>query len=503
MRERPCRPVLRLATSASLEAVLRVRCAQSPSRRAPILCSMSTLSTPARAEGAGIPDSALAGPFPVGEYAAALRAKLRSFAHVQLMGELVNLRGARARVYFELRDASGAVPCSVVAPGLGDDVQARGRRARGGHAGGGGGRLRLLPGQHHLLAVFSFSVLDLRLAGEGDLLARIERLRRQLDAEGLLANQKALARPLLPRSIGVVTGEGGKARDDVQAALARRGWAGRLVWAFTPVQDRHAAPAIVRALGDLAAVAEVDVVIVARGGGSLSGPAVLLRRDPVPHGRAAGGAGDRVGRPPHRPHAARRRRGGQLLDPDPRRGGGSGQCDCARGRARAEQAAPHALPACASTARRAVLTRARLLARCSRARPRRTSSASARACTSSCARSAPAHGGGVGGRARAHRAARAGAGAQDRLLAADCRERRPRELEQPRARARRARPAAHARARLRARRSQRDGKAVASTAQALRGAASCGCASPTARCPRGSFEDERRNRAASPDAAAR
>ena len=51
-----------------------------------------------------------------------------------------------------------------------------------------------------------------------------------------------------------MTGESGKARDDVLAALGRRGWAGRLVWAFAPVQDRHAAPAIVRALGDLAAL---------------------------------------------------------------------------------------------------------------------------------------------------------------------------------------------------------------------------------------------------------
>ncbi len=116
---------------------------------------------------------------------------------------------------------------------------------------------------------FSFAVRDLRIAGEGDLLARIERLRKQLDAEGLLERQRALARPMLPRTIGVITAEGGKARDDVLAALARRGWAGRLVWAFTPVQDRHAAPAIVRTLGDLAAVAEVEVVIVARGGGSL------------------------------------------------------------------------------------------------------------------------------------------------------------------------------------------------------------------------------------------
>ncbi|HEY4811225.1 MAG TPA: exodeoxyribonuclease VII large subunit, partial [Solirubrobacteraceae bacterium] len=94
--------------------------------------------------------------------------------------------------------------------------------------------------------------------------------RKQLDAEGLLELQKRLPRPVLPRTIGVITGEGGKARDDVLAALARRGWAGRLVWGFAPVQDRHAAPAIVRALGDLAAVAEVEVAIVARGGGSLA-----------------------------------------------------------------------------------------------------------------------------------------------------------------------------------------------------------------------------------------
>ena len=90
---------------------------------------------------------------------------------------------------------------------------------------------------------------DLRIAGEGDLLAQIDRLRKQLDAEGLLERQKALALPALPRTIGVVTGESGKARDDLLAALGRRGWAGRIVWAFAPVQDRHAAPAITRALG--------------------------------------------------------------------------------------------------------------------------------------------------------------------------------------------------------------------------------------------------------------
>src|SRR5207247_4320812 len=59
-------------------------------------------------------------------------------------------------------------------------------------------------------------------------------------------------------------------RADIRASLARRGWAGRLVWAFAPVQDRHAAPAIARALGDLASVGGVEVAIVARGGGSLA-----------------------------------------------------------------------------------------------------------------------------------------------------------------------------------------------------------------------------------------
>ncbi len=231
---------------------------------------MSPLPSPARPEGAGIPDSELAGPFPVGEYAAALRSKLRSFARVQVMGELVNLRPSRARIYFELRDAGGAVPCSAWR----QDWEAMSARAGGAPTEGMqvvvAGGCDYYPGSATSSPGFSFSVLDLRVAGEGDLLARIERLRRALDAEGLLANQKLLPRPLLPRTIGVVTGEGGKARDDVLAALGRRGWAGRLVWAFTPVQDRHAAPAIVRALGDLAAVAEVDVVIVARGGGSLA-----------------------------------------------------------------------------------------------------------------------------------------------------------------------------------------------------------------------------------------
>ncbi len=219
----------------------------------------------------GIPGSGLAGPFPVGEYAAALRRRLRSLTHVQLVGELVNLRPARARVYFELRDPSGAIPCAVwqkdwdsILARAGDQAPVEGMQVV--IAGG----CDFYPGSATSSPSFSFSVDDLRVAGEGDLLARIDRLRKALDAEGLLERQQGLHLPLLPRTIGVITGESGKARDDILAALHRRGWAGRLVWGFAPVQDRHAAPAIIRALGDLAAVGEVEVAIVARGGGSLA-----------------------------------------------------------------------------------------------------------------------------------------------------------------------------------------------------------------------------------------
>jgi exodeoxyribonuclease VII large subunit len=230
---------------------------------------MAGPSSPASAARA-IPDSPLAGPFPVGEYSSALRSKLRSFARVQIVGELVNLRPSRTRVYFELRDSSGALPCAAWRDDWERILARGGETPREGMQVVVAGGCDYYPGSATSSPGFSFSVSDLRIAGAGDLLARIERLRKQLDAEGLCDPQKLLARRLVPRSIGVITGEQGKARDDVLAALARRGWAGRIVWGFAPVQDRHAAPAIVRALGDLAGLARVDVVIVARGGGSLA-----------------------------------------------------------------------------------------------------------------------------------------------------------------------------------------------------------------------------------------
>ncbi len=214
----------------------------------------------------GIPGSALPGPFPVGSYADKLREQLRGFAHVQVFGEVWNLRTSRTTVYFELRDPRGALPCSIWR----SDFDKLGIDPTDGAQVVIAGGCDYYPGSATASPSFSFRATDLRVAGEGDLLAQVERLRKLFAAEGLLEPQKHLPRPVLPRTIGVVTGEGGKARDDVLAALRRRGWAGRLIWGFAPVQDRHAAPAIAAALRDLAAIEEVEAIVVARGGGSLA-----------------------------------------------------------------------------------------------------------------------------------------------------------------------------------------------------------------------------------------
>jgi exodeoxyribonuclease VII large subunit len=211
-------------------------------------------------------ESELPGPYEVGSYAARLKEKLLEFARVQLVGEVWGFRSSRARVYFELRDARGALPCSMWL----SDFERLGITVADGLKVIAGGGCDYYPGSASSSPSFTFAVTELRIAGEGDLLIQLERLRRRLQADGLFEPQKRLARPLLPRTIGVVTGERGKARDDVLAGLKRRGWAGRLIWGFAPVQDRLAAPVIATALRDLAAIQEVEVVIVARGGGSLA-----------------------------------------------------------------------------------------------------------------------------------------------------------------------------------------------------------------------------------------
>jgi exodeoxyribonuclease VII large subunit len=216
---------------------------------------------------AGVPG--FPGPFGVGRYSRELREKISGFAHVCLIGEVTNARVGSPQVWFELRDADGAIPCAMWRNDF-DGLGLSPDELRDGAEVVVAGGCEWYPGSASSSPRLSFRVRELRHAGEGDLLARLARLRRQLASEGLFDHQKLLARPRLPRRIGVVTSESGAARRDFLAGLDRRGWRGTIVWGYAPVQDRRAATAITAAIRDLAAYARVDTIVVTRGGGSIA-----------------------------------------------------------------------------------------------------------------------------------------------------------------------------------------------------------------------------------------
>src|SRR5947207_15042766 len=115
---------------------------------------------------------------------------------------------------------------------------------------------------------FRIRALSIERFGLGDHLAALERLKQKLGAEGLFATERKRALPRLPRRIGLVTGNDAAAKRDVLTTITSRFPAARVVVAETYVQGPLAAPAIIDALRHLCAAPEVDVIVVARGGGS-------------------------------------------------------------------------------------------------------------------------------------------------------------------------------------------------------------------------------------------
>jgi exodeoxyribonuclease VII large subunit len=114
----------------------------------------------------------------------------------------------------------------------------------------------------------------MQAAGRGALLEALERLKTQLAAEGLFAPERKRALPLEPRVIGVVTSPTGAVIHDVCRVAFRRGGA-RILLAAAQVQGAGAAESICRAIAQLQRVAEVDVIVVGRGGGSADDLAVF------------------------------------------------------------------------------------------------------------------------------------------------------------------------------------------------------------------------------------
>ena len=115
---------------------------------------------------------------------------------------------------------------------------------------------------------FRLRALSLERFGLGDHLAALERLKRKLAAEGLFGPERKRSLPTLPRTIGLVTGNDAAAKRDVLTGIQARFPPAHVVVAETYVQGPRAAVAIVDSLRRLCQVPTLDVVVVARGGGS-------------------------------------------------------------------------------------------------------------------------------------------------------------------------------------------------------------------------------------------
>jgi len=115
----------------------------------------------------------------------------------------------------------------------------------------------------------SLRVDEIRAVGIGELLARIERLRAQLAAEGLFDAARKRRPPFLPRCIGLVTGRASAAEHDVVSNATARWPAAAFRIRHTATQGALAVPEIVAALHALDRDPEVDVIVLARGGGSV------------------------------------------------------------------------------------------------------------------------------------------------------------------------------------------------------------------------------------------
>lgn len=127
------------------------------------------------------------------------------------------------------------------------------------------GKLAVWPGRGSL----SLRVTEIRPVGVGELLARIERLRRLLAAEGLFDPRLKRPLPFLPHRIGLITGRASAAEHDVVSVAQRRWPAVQFDIRNTPVQGPTAVPQILDALESLDADPSVEVIVLARGGGSV------------------------------------------------------------------------------------------------------------------------------------------------------------------------------------------------------------------------------------------
>jgi exodeoxyribonuclease VII large subunit len=182
---------------------------------------------------------------------------------VWVEGQIAELSKRGGAVFLTLRDPVAAVSVRVVCPRQvfenADPEPANGARVV----------VWVKPDFSMAKGAFSLSAIELRAVGIGELLARLERLRRSLAAEGLFAPERKRRPPFLPGKVGLICGRDSAAERDVLQNAARRWPAVRFRVEPVAVQGPFAVEEVTAALQILDADQSVDVIIIARGGGSI------------------------------------------------------------------------------------------------------------------------------------------------------------------------------------------------------------------------------------------
>jgi len=204
-------------------------------------------------------------PWPVRTVARKVAEWIGRLGEVWVEGQVAQLsrRGGAATVFLTLRDPAADLSVPVTC--------AREVADRPGLELTEGARVivRARPDYYIARGSFSLRATEIRAVGLGELLARIERTRRLLAAGGLFDAVRKKPLPFAPRVVGVVTGRESAAERDVLVTARRRWPAVRFTVHHCAVQGIHAASSVVDGLRRLDADPEVEVIVLARGGGSV------------------------------------------------------------------------------------------------------------------------------------------------------------------------------------------------------------------------------------------
>ncbi len=174
----------------------------------------------------------------------------------------INRRSGSRMVFLTLRDKLAEVSASVtISP---TTLDGAGPLTEGATV-----VARLKPSYFEGSGRFSFACDAITPVGEGRLLARLEQTKRLLQAEGLFDRARKKPLPFLPRAVGLITGAGSAAEKDVVENARRRWPVVRIETRYALTQGPQAGEQLIVALGQLDRHPDVDVIVIARGGGSL------------------------------------------------------------------------------------------------------------------------------------------------------------------------------------------------------------------------------------------